>query len=112
MRKLKVTLELNDHEIDHMWQALNLLYWATEEGAEPGYAPTLSTMEKVMAVVDGLCIARDNPPVSTTPPYKWEGMVCDTPSCGHSSNSHSGQKGLCCMESCACMKFTPSGRML
>lgn len=104
----KATIYLTDSQIRDLWSLLDMLYECKWE--EPS---DLMMVESYACLMDFVATAKTED-LTQVPEvgHKWEGVVCDTPSCNHSSNFHANQRGLCSAESCACMTFINSGRAL
>ena len=109
-RKVSIRTELTEKDIERLYEILIAIEqsdWGDDE--EEGLCSAL-IQRYIAAAETALDLIPTN--LSNLPRHSWEGMVCANQGCFHSSNDHAAQKGLCCRESCGCMRFNPSGKML
>lgn len=108
----QVNIQLSHQDLILLQQAFSFMDAYVLEGTDVSEARD-AFRDLVQLLMDGeraAVIKVDR--LSEGPKQAWEGMRCATPGCTHSSNLHAKQKGLCVAESCACMSFSPSGKML
>jgi hypothetical protein len=114
-RVYKVSVDLKGKEIDTLYMAIQEFhyYLTTQVEDHQRVARLYNCIDAIDKVVEAAYNrVHDTHSTKTVSASRLEGEKCGEGNCGHSSNIHSGGKGLCSSESCPCMKFEGTGRYL